>query len=79
MKNALDAAKLAARSAEDCERRWAELKPADDAAAEYRVLLDALHVCPDDHELEYDAGCAALELGDAPRAGEGERRILESI
>ena len=24
---------LAARSAEDCERRWAELKPADDAAA----------------------------------------------
>ena len=24
---------LAARSAEDCERRWAELKPADDTAA----------------------------------------------
>ena len=36
-------------------------------AAEYKVL-DALHVCPDDHEFEYDAGCAALELGDAPRA-----------
>ena len=48
--------------------RARELQDDDDAAAEYRVLLDALHVCPDDHELEYDAGCAALELGDAPRA-----------
>ena len=48
--------------------RARELQDVDDAAAEYRVLLDALHVCPDDHELEYDAGCAALELGDAPRA-----------
>ena len=38
------------------------------------MLLDALHVCPDDHELEYDAGCAAPELGDAPRAARHRAR-----